>query len=282
MRVLGSKWIARGCLALWGLLAMGTAALADEVKTDHVTAELVAERSAIQPGQQIQIGLRLQHQPHWHSYWRNPGDSGLPTTLGWTLPAGGRASEIQWPAPKRLPIGPLVNYGYEGEVLLPVTFTAPSMLFPGSTLTVRAQANWLVCKDVCIPENASLELRLPVVNRDTTPGNSLHAALFAKTSAETPVALAGWTAETERAGRDVLVTFKSTGEGKGGTARPPIQVFPYKEQVFEPARHEVFATPTGYAVKLRLMDGAEMPGALDGIAVSQTEPSLGAASVWGG
>ena len=111
---------------------------AQPVKTEHVTAELVAERSAAQPGQSLHIGLHLQHIPHWHTYWRNPGDSGLPTTLTWTLPAGSEAGAIEWPAPQRLPIGPLVNYGYEGELLLPLIFTAPADAQPGSTVNVGA------------------------------------------------------------------------------------------------------------------------------------------------
>ena len=111
------------CLGLL-LTALPPALQANVVKTEHVTAELVAERSAVQPGASLMIGLRLQHIPHWHTYWRNPGDSGLPTTLDWQLPEGSQVGEIEWPAPMRLPIGPLVNYGYEDDLLLPVRFTA--------------------------------------------------------------------------------------------------------------------------------------------------------------
>ena len=134
-----------------------------QVKTEHVTAELLAEHTSVQPGQTVQIGLRLQHIPHWHTYWRNPGDSGLPTTVNWTLPDGAKVGEINWPAPKRLPIGPLVNYGFEDELLLPLSFTAPANAQPGSSLSLRADATWLVCQDVCIPEEGSLSLQLPVV-----------------------------------------------------------------------------------------------------------------------
>jgi len=120
-----TRWMLAGLLALL-LALLQTPAPAQPVRTDHVTAELVARQAAVAPGQTVAIGLRLQHIPHWHTYWRNPGDSGLPTTLDWQLPAGSQVSGIEWPAPRRLPVGPLVNYGYEGDLLLPMRFTAPA------------------------------------------------------------------------------------------------------------------------------------------------------------
>jgi thiol:disulfide interchange protein DsbD len=152
-------WLAAVGLALAAALA---SAAAQPLSTAHVTAELVAERSAVQPGQPIRIGLRLQHQPHWHTYWRNPGDSGLPTTLSWTLPALSQIDEIVWPVPRRLWIGPLVNYGFEGELLLPQVYLPAVDARVGSTLELQAVASWLVCKEVCIPETVTLALQLPV------------------------------------------------------------------------------------------------------------------------
>ena len=87
---------------------------------------------------------------------------GLPTRLEWQLPAGLQAGEIDWPRPHRMPVGPLVNYGFEDEVVLPVQLTAPAGATPGSTVTLRGKADFLVCADICIPESANLELRLPV------------------------------------------------------------------------------------------------------------------------
>ena len=264
-------------LGLLGALWVPSA-LANVVRTDHVTAELVAERSAVQPGGSLQIGLRLQHIPLWHTYWRNPGDSGLPTTIDWQLPAGAAVGGIEWPAPKRLPIGPLVNYGYEGELLLPMRFSAPANARPGSDLRLVAKANWLVCHDVCIPESATLELLLPVVAADATPGTTAWTAQFERAAALRAQPLQGWTAALQRQGRELLLTLESDAPRAAGAPLPAIEVFPFTEQVIEPARHELYATPKGYALKLRLQADATPPAALQGIVVAQG----GSGAVWGG
>jgi thiol:disulfide interchange protein len=151
------------------------------VKTDEVRAELVAHApEGASAGKPVWLGLVIEHAPHWHTYWKNPGDSGLPTTLAWQLPAGVSAGEIAWPTPSRLPIGPLVNYGFEGKLLLPVPVTvAPD--FKGESLNVKLSAQWLVCKDVCIPQQGDFTLRVPV--KATTAANS---ALFSAAWAAQP------------------------------------------------------------------------------------------------
>jgi thiol:disulfide interchange protein/DsbC/DsbD-like thiol-disulfide interchange protein len=143
-------------------LPLAAGAQSAVVKTDEVRAELVAQApEGVGPGKPVWLGLAIQHAPHWHTYWKNPGDSGLPTTLTWHLPAGVSTGEIAWPTPQRLPVGPLVNYGYEGQLLLPVPLAvAPD--FKGETLDVKLSAQWLVCKDVCIPQQGEFALKLPV------------------------------------------------------------------------------------------------------------------------
>lgn len=264
-----------------GISVMTVAALAAPHRTDHVVAELVAERSAIQAGQALQIGLSLAHQPGWHSYWRNPGDSGLPTSLDWNLPTGSQVGGIEWPAPQRIPVGPLVSFGYEGELLLPVTFIPPSTAKPGDRLTLRARASWLVCKDVCIPESADLELSLPVVGMDVSPGGTPASSAFASNAAAQPSPLQGWSVELQHAGRDALLIMNKTGQRVTPIGKlPPLQVFPYTERLLEPARHEVYRTPHGYAVKLSLLNGAVLPAAIKGLLVAR-QVSGGELSVWG-
>jgi thiol:disulfide interchange protein DsbD len=153
------------------------------ITTDQVRAELVAHApQGVQPGQPLWLGLAIEHQPHWHTYWKNPGDSGLPTTLTWTLPEGFRAGEIDWPTPSRLPIGPLMNHGYEGKLLLPVKVEVPDG-FAGDALKVRLRADWLVCKDVCIPEGGDFALDIPARSAFAAHGADFEAAFAARPQA---------------------------------------------------------------------------------------------------
>ncbi|WP_442953307.1 protein-disulfide reductase DsbD domain-containing protein, partial [Paucibacter sp. XJ19-41] len=166
---------------LFPLLAAAQGAV---VTTEQVRAELVAHApEGLEPGKPAWLGLLIKHQPHWHTYWRNPGDSGLPTRMDWQLPAGVTVGEIQWPTPQRLPVGPLVNYGYEGELLLAVPLTIGPE-FKGGSLKLQMLADWLVCKEVCIPESGEFSLELPAAA--ATAG---HAAQFERARAGLPQAL---------------------------------------------------------------------------------------------
>jgi thiol:disulfide interchange protein DsbD len=174
--------------AFWLCSLQGAQAQAPSatVTTQQVKAELVAHApEGVTPGKPMWLGLKIQHAPHWHTYWKNPGDSGLPTTMEWQLPAGVQAGAIEWPTPAKLPLGPLLNFGYEGTLLLPVPVTVPAG-FQGDTLEVKLRADWLVCKDVCIPEGGDFVLRVPA--QAATAG---HAALFEAARAAVPQPVSG-------------------------------------------------------------------------------------------
>ena len=154
------------------------------VTTERARAELLAHApqgvtasndDKITPNT-VWVGLQLAHQPLWHTYWKNSGDSGLPTQLTWTLPVGVMAGDIAWPAPKKLKIGTLTNFGYEGTVLLavPLTITPafkPSLL--NSNLDIKLKAQWLICKEECIPEEGEFALSIP-----TKGSTAIHTAAF--------------------------------------------------------------------------------------------------------
>src|SRR6202046_3015391 len=169
-------------LKIWlvALLFASPAAFAlsgNTVATDNVKARLVSEVAAVGPGQTFWVALELDIRDGWHTYWRNPGDSGEPTKLTWQLPPGFTAGDIVWTTPHRFEIPPLVNYGYAKQALHLVNITAPKDLKAGSPAMLSAKASWLVCSDVCIPESADLQLKLPV---NTAPGaaDPADAALF--------------------------------------------------------------------------------------------------------
>jgi thiol:disulfide interchange protein/DsbC/DsbD-like thiol-disulfide interchange protein len=217
------------CIALAAfIVAAGSAA--QPVRTPNVEAELVPERSALVPGQTNTVALRLKIRDRWHTYWQNPGDSGLPTTLDWKLPAGVTAGAIQWPPPKALPAGPLVNYGYEGEVFHLVDLAVPASLPQGQAATLRARADWLVCEDVCIPEGADLTLVLPVEQK-AEPHPRWSAAI--KTTRDAlPKPLAGWQAQAIGEGQKVkLVLTPTAAAGEPGALR----FFPFVEGAIEPS-----------------------------------------------
>ncbi len=150
----------------WAALVLAAAlvspALAQPVRTANVEAELHSARAAVAPGERFTIVLRQRINEGWHTYWRNPGDSGEPTELTWAAPAGFEVGPLQWPAPQAIPFATLVNFGYEGEVLYPIELRAPASARVGSNATFTADAYWLVCSDICIPEDARLTLSLPI------------------------------------------------------------------------------------------------------------------------
>jgi thiol:disulfide interchange protein len=160
-------WFARVCaiaaLLFASLLMAASADQTASVKTPHLTASLVSEHTGVVPGQPFWVALQFDIIPEWHTYWQNPGDSGSPPSIDWSLPQGFSASEIHWPYPQRLPVGPLMNYGYSDQAMLLVEITPPGSLSPGQTIELQADAQWLVCRVECIPEEGSFSLSLPVI-----------------------------------------------------------------------------------------------------------------------
>jgi len=146
------------CLLLASLVSLPAAA--NPVRRDHIDVELIPATTSVQPGGVLTVALRLLPDEHWHTYWKNPGDSGLATRIAWELPDGFEAGPILWPTPTRIDVGPLANYGYEGEVLLLTDIQVPRSL--PAMVPIRARASWLVCEDICIPGDADFALTLPV------------------------------------------------------------------------------------------------------------------------
>ncbi|MBS0470539.1 MAG: thioredoxin family protein [Proteobacteria bacterium] len=173
-----TKWLAAFLL----LLGLTGPAAAQVDGAPKVHARLIAAKDAVAPGGTLTVAFEQVIRPGWHTYWKNPGDVGQPTTLEWSLPAGWKAGALQWPYPIRLPVGPFMDYGYEGKVWILSTLTAPADAKPGDAITLTAKATWLVCKEVCIPEEATLIL--PVVIG--TPAHDIDAAGFAAARARMP------------------------------------------------------------------------------------------------
>ncbi len=172
--------IVRYVLVAWVAALVPAAAQIDNQPKVH--ARLIAERDAVNPGGTISVALELNTRKGWHTYWSNPGDAGAPTEIKWMLPQGWRAGPIQWPYPRAEAVGPLMDYGYEGKPWLLVDITAPSDARPGESVAVKATANWLVCAEVCVPEEANLTLPLGVGDPELPPDPA-----FASARAKLPV-----------------------------------------------------------------------------------------------
>ncbi len=199
------------------------------VTTEQVRAELLAwAPEGIEAGKPVWLGLQLAHQPEWHTYWKNSGDSGLPTVLEWQLPTGVTAGEIAWPTPKKIPLGTLANYGYEGTVLLPVPLTvAPG--FNAQQLDIKLKAVWLVCRKECIPQEGEFSLSLPA--RGSTAAST---ALFQAALDAAPKPLAAGASQVDVQADSQLLKVSLSGlpaalQGK------TLALFPETSGVIEPA-----------------------------------------------
>ncbi len=138
------------------------------VDTEQAIAELVSGVTAVQPGQTIDVALRLQLDPHWHVYWKNPGDTGLAPSIDWEVPEGIEVGELEFPTAEKIITPPdFVSYGYEGQVFFLAQVTIPEDFGVGQTISLNADASWLACEQMCIPGGAKLALDLPVSGEST-------------------------------------------------------------------------------------------------------------------
>ena len=212
---------ALACVALFGAIP-ATASLQQQL---HARVALVADHAAVQPGQTFSLGLRIVHDAGWHTYWINPGDSGLATRFDWQLPNGASASDIRWPYPERLPFGPLTNFGYSNDLLLPVTLTVPTSAKVGERLPIRLRARWVICADICIPDEAQLAIDLPV---EAKARASAQATDFAKALARVPKPLSDVQGHAWRDATHVAAQIQNAAWAKDAAR---IEVFPLTPQV---------------------------------------------------
>ena len=154
-------WQLASVLALvLAALGWGSAMAAEAGPRHHVEVSLLAEKSAAEPGKTITVAVQERIDPGWHTYWINPGDSGEPTSIEWSLPEGFSAGPILWPIPHVIPVGPLAEYGYDNEVVLLTEIQVPEKI-EGDSVTLSAKVSYLVCREICIPEEKHVELDAP-------------------------------------------------------------------------------------------------------------------------
>ena len=216
------------------------------VSSKRAVATLITETDAMQPGVPFRVALRLRMAPGWHTYWKNPGDAGAPPTL--TI-QGVKQSPIDWPTPRRMSEGPVMTYAYINELLLPVSVTAP-------TGRLRAHAQWLVCKDICVPEEGDFSLDLPL----GTPGPSAQAGLFAAHDAAVPRALP-WKARISPDG----TLFVQGPELTTATVTDAWFIPDHAERIQDDAAQPLSVRPGGFTLALRPAPGFDAGRDLSGV-----------------
>jgi thiol:disulfide interchange protein DsbD len=214
----------------------------------HLHVQLVVPRGVLVVGGSADVGLYFKLEPGWHIYWKNAGDSGEPPRLRWTLPDGVKASAFQFPAPHRLPLGPLMDFGYEDEALFPLTVSADKSAKPGSAV-LHAKVDWLVCREVCIPGKAELETSMVITDHllkdASTPGSD--AEIYKRLLGQLP----------EPVPAADKVVFQSTADGfrlsvTTGQRESSAQFFPSEQSILSnPAPQTVTPTATGLILDLK-------------------------------
>jgi DsbC/DsbD-like thiol-disulfide interchange protein len=214
--------VRQSCLvfAITLLTLLGPDSFAQSGAGHHAKTQLIAEDEALRPGHIAWVGLRFDLDTGWHIYWKNPGDSGEPPRVAWELPAGFQAGEIRWPAPTRLGSGSVVDYGYEGRVLLMAPIETPATLKENDTVTLAAAVKLIVCREICIPDEARLTLTLPSLN-----GQSTHTSkwryLFQQTRQQLPKPMpAGWKAQAESRNDAVILSVETGARTEKATFFP--------------------------------------------------------------
>lgn len=157
------------------------------VETDNLRAQLIAGSDTVHPGAQVDLALVFEIRPNWHTYWKNPGDSGEPPRLSWQLPEGVSLGPMQWTYPSLIRVGPLANYGYSRQVVHLLALSVPPDWPPGEPIEVAADATWLVCEEHCIPEQGTFSLRLQTATSVPQAATNTRASLFSAARAKLPI-----------------------------------------------------------------------------------------------
>ncbi|WP_411846008.1 protein-disulfide reductase DsbD domain-containing protein [Roseibacillus persicicus] len=203
---------------------------------------LISEVSAIVPGEDFRVGLRIQHDEGFHTYWQNPGIVGIATQLNWSLPAGFSAAPIQWPFPEKVDMAGHPAHGYHREVLLTVTMTPPATL-PSDEITLEAEAIWMACARTCHPGQQKVSLTLPVAS--TSKPDPRTRPFFARADAELPKALAEWQAKLLTAPDATPIQLQLTPPDGWGGSPDSLYFFSTDGQVSSDQEQAVAPGPNG-------------------------------------
>lgn len=258
---------AKSWLAAMAAIAMlaSPAAAQPTGNSEHAEVTLVFERSAAAPGDTLLGAVRFKLADKWHIYWRNPGDSGLPPSVAWASSPQVTAGEFKFPAPYAIPLGPLMNYAYEHEVVLPFDVKISSDAKPGDILTIGGKFEYLICADVCIPEEVTLSAALPV--EKTLASSEEGGKIIINALPALPVALTGH-ASVERTANGFKLAVADPAVADAAKDAKAIRFFPDGPELLNAAKQTVRTGADGISLELKASDFAK-PGdaALSGVVV---------------
>lgn len=223
-------------------------------KFEQAQPSLIAERAAVAPGDTFLGALKLTLNDTWHVYWKNPGDSGLAPVATWKLPEGVTVGDFKWPAPEAIPLATMMNFGYEHQLVLPAEFKVPATAKPGDTITLSGAFDWLICQDICIPENAELSLTLPVeaVQRASeADSKSIFDSL-----ATAPVPLSGG-ATVQRTADGFKVAAVDADLAEAAKTATGIRFFPNGPEIINKADQPVRRGDAGVSIDLKASEYAK-------------------------
>ncbi len=247
-----------------------TQLFAKPVKQAYTEAELVTDIKTVQPGHSFWIALKLKMDEGWHTYWQNPGDSGLATSIKWNLPEGFTADNIQWPFPKVFKSSGLITYGYDGDVFLLSKITPPKVLQADSQHTLKARAQWLACAKICVPGRADLELSLSV-STDTPEINQEIQQLFKTIQNKWPITKSDWNVQSGQDKKNIYLHLTSTNEYSDNLTN--ISFFPLDSTAFNFSGFKK-VTPNNNIYKLPITQPTTFEGnikKIEGVLVFQNE-----------
>ena len=245
-------------LLLVPVLAVGAAA--QSFTASHAKVSLVAENNSFPAGQTAWVGVLFDLEKGWHIYWVNPGDAGEAPKIQWHLPTGFQAGEIRWPSPARLPAGSVMDYGYEGKVLLPVSLRVPAGYRAANPVTLTADVRYLICREVCIPAAALAKLSIPSANAGDAADRELFHTAFDSAPKAWP---AGWKAQASDNGGFFVLSLE-TGASESKATFFPLE----QDQIDNDAMQGLMPTPRGAQIKLKKSDQLRKPiAALKGVVV---------------
>jgi DsbC/DsbD-like thiol-disulfide interchange protein len=236
-------------------------------QSDHLNAHLITDVQSIQPGRSFSVGVLLELEEGWHTYWLNPGDSGLPIAITWKLPTGFTSGDIQWPYPGRFGTDFVMNFGYEEEVLLITEIQASPTTKPGKTITIGADVEWLVCMEECLPGHSEVTLSLPVQDKEPA-SNLVWIKKFADTRKKLPIASMDWPVRATINQNFVLLSISSPAWFKN--EMKDIHFFPEQLELFDYSAPQFLKkTENGYTIRAKLSTLAQkIPSKLLGVLVS--------------